>query len=208
MIRCVVFDFDGTLVLSNEIKHEGFMRLAERFVEGPAHMRVILNSMSGDREAIISRFATYVGASQDAVSLLEEYSHMVREQILMCPERPGAASLLRKLSSEGIRIYVNSATPTHELRLTLKKRYPANTFAGIYGGFGCKLENLRVIARSADASVNDMVMIGDGTDDADAASEFGCRFIAIAGGTLQEHLPPASLLRDLTAVVGLLGFKS
>lgn len=208
MIRCAVFDFDGTLALSNEIKREAFMRLAERFERGPALMRLILNSMSGDREAIISRFTTDVGASQDAASLLEEYSYIVREQIVMCPERPGAASLLRNLSSQGIGVYVNSATPTYELRITLEKRYPANTFTGIYGGFGCKLENLRVIAKSADVSAKDMVMIGDGIDDADAASEFGCQFIAIAGGSLQEYLPHASFLRDLTAIMGFLSLKS
>lgn len=183
------------------------MRLAQRFEQGPARMKVLLNSASGDREAIISRFAADVGASHVAVSLLTEYSRMVRDQIVTCPERPGAASLLRNLRQEGVAVYVNSATPPDELRLTLEERYPADTFAGIYGGFGCKLANLRAIARSAGACANSIAMIGDGKDDAIAAAEFGCHFIGVAGGSLQESSPFASLLKDLTTVSRLLGVE-
>lgn len=207
MIRCVVFDFDGTLVLSNDIKREGFMRLARHFEQGPVLMAAILGCPSGDREAILKRFASDIGESHVAASLVTTYNHTVREQIVACPERPGAAGLLCDLRRKGMHVFVNSATPQDELRLTLEERYPAGTFDGVYGGFGRKLVNLHAIAKAADVPACDMAMIGDGTDDADAAAKFGCRFIAIADGSLDRRLPSASLLTNLTTISRLLGLE-
>ena len=60
MIQSVVFDFDGTLVLSNQLKHDGFFAIAEEFVNGPASMQAILQDSPGDRSAILTRFAAVV----------------------------------------------------------------------------------------------------------------------------------------------------
>ena len=56
MIRCVAFDFDGTLVLSNEIKGGFFFEVASNFPGGKSCMESILLDQSGDRYAIINKF--------------------------------------------------------------------------------------------------------------------------------------------------------
>ena len=55
MIACVVFDFDGTLVLSNAIKRDAFYMIADRYAGGRACMDELLTSRTGDRAAILQR---------------------------------------------------------------------------------------------------------------------------------------------------------
>jgi phosphoglycolate phosphatase len=198
-MRCVVFDFDGTLVLSNDIKRDGFIRAAEQYAGGGAIMRGILENPPGDRVAIFARFTEVLGIERDADALVAEYTRWCEQEISRCAQRPGAKALLTVLHASGVASYVNSATPIEPLRHAVEAHFP-DTFAGIHGGHGRKVANLEAIARSAAATPADMAMVGDGVDDREAAQRFGCRFVAIAGGTL-ARAGVDGLIDDLTVAI-------
>lgn len=195
MIRCVVFDFDGTLVLSNDIKREGFFAAVAGYADGTPRMERILASPPGDRYAILRCFAEEAGG--DADQLAACYSAWCEEQILVCPERSGASQALDQLRSAGFRIHVNSATPTGPLRQLVARRYGKSSFDGIHGGLGAKLANLETIRLREHLLPAELTMVGDGIDDRDAAHTFGCRFIGVAGGTLAAAKPDMALLDSL-----------
>lgn len=202
MIRCVVFDFDGTLVLSNRIKRDTFIDIAADFPHGPAAMTGILQRAPGDRVAILTEFAAASGAADRAAELIERYTTLCEQRIVVCPERAGASETLAALRQRRARLHVNSSTPADALQRVITARYPAGTFDGVHGGYGCKLSNLRALANGDRTKASDVVMIGDGVDDLIAAREFGCRFIGVAGGTLEGHAD--LLIEDLQPVVGML----
>lgn len=206
MIRCVVFDFDGTLVLSNDIKREGFFAAVAERPGGPERMARILACPPGDRYAIFRRFAEEAG--DDANELAVRYSSWCEERILVCPERPGASVALAQLRGAGIRVHVNSATPTAPLRSVVLRRYGEGSFDGVHGGHGAKRENLEAILRQEQLLPSSLAMVGDGIDDRKAALAVGCRFIGIGGGALTAAAPNEELLDSLECLWPLLRDKT
>jgi phosphoglycolate phosphatase-like HAD superfamily hydrolase len=198
MIRCVVFDFDGTLVLSNALKREGFFAIAADFSAGRAAMSSILAAQPGDRYAICNAFARHYGA--DGAILAAKYSAWCESQILVCPERTGATPILRRLRDRNLRIYVNSATPEEPLRTVIAKRYPVGTFDGVLGGHGAKVANLHRVLAAEAMSPDNLLMVGDGIDDRDAATEIGCDFVGVDEGTLAAVADRGRLITDLSSL--------
>lgn len=198
MIRCVVLDFDGTLVHSNEIKREGFLAVASKIPGGGDWMKKILSDSPGDRYAIFHRFAEEVGAS--APDLVADYSRWCEERILDCPERQGASRSIVKLRAAGIRVYINSATPTEFLRSIIIRRFGVDFFDGVYGGFGEKANNIRMILALEEIQPIQTVMVGDGIDDWGASNVTGCRFIGVPNGTLTLNAYDGPLLADFNDI--------
>ena len=192
---CVCFDLDGTLLLSNIIKREGFLRAARKYPEGERLMVEILLAPPGDRTAIFSRFGGLVGAGSTVPTLIEEYSRWCEQEMLCCPKRRGADVLLAALNRAGARCYINSATPTATLLRVVDARFPG-IFLSVFGGSGLKVANLKIIAQHASVMPGDIVVLGDGVDDRDSAAHFGCRFIGVAGGSL-ENTGSAGLIENL-----------
>ena len=106
-------------------------------------MESILLDQSGDRYAILNKFSSQMSLSM--FDLVDTYSHLCDEKILLCPERSGTESLLRALKERGISIYVNDATPVDQLRKIITRRYGHKFFKGVCGGYGEKIANLRSI---------------------------------------------------------------
>ncbi len=204
MIRCIAFDFDGTLVHSNSIKREGMLSVASRHPGGREIMTEILAGPPGPRTTILPLFAARIGAEEQAAAMLEEYGRYCTEHILTCPARAGADAALAALRARGVKLYVNSATPTEPLREVIELRYGAGAFDGIYGGFGEKAVNLRTIMEAEGLSPGETAMVGDGIDDFEAAAETGAHFVGVAEGTLAKAKGGNGLLADLSGLVDLL----
>jgi len=202
MIRCVVFDFDGTLVLSNDIKREGFFAVVSGSPDGPERMERILASPPGDRYAIFQCFAEKDGG--DADELAARYGVWCEERILVCPERPGASVALTQLRHARISMHVNSATPSAPLRSVVLRRYGNDTFNGVHGGHGAKRANLEAILEQEQLPPDSIAMIGDGIDDREAALAVGCHFLGVGGGTLAAARPSEKLLESLEYLSPLL----
>ncbi len=203
MIQCVVFDFDGTLVMSNAIKRDGFTAIAERFPDGVSRMDMIMTNPPGDRYAIMDAFAALYDAN--GADLVAEYAIWCENRILECPERAGAAETLAFLKAKGISIWINSATPQEPLRTIVTKRYDAGTFSGVLGGHGKKVENLQKIMQAENLSPEQILMVGDGFDDRDGATAIGCPFIGLDQGSLAAKDPHADMLTHLTPIGKQLG---
>ncbi len=198
IIKCVVFDFDGTLVMSNAIKRDGFTAVAERFPDGVARMDAIMAAPPGDRYAIMDAFAAFYDA--DGTELVTEYAQWCEDRILECPERTGATETLAALKAKGISIWINSATPQEPLRTVVAKRYDTGTFTGVHGGHGMKVENLRKVMDAENLRPEQILMVGDGFDDRDGAAAVGCPFIGLDQGSLEKTAPETKMISDLNLI--------
>lgn len=211
MVRGIIFDFDGTLVLSNHIKRQTYYEVVEclgdvsRIVD-----KVLASSESKNRFAIFSEIAEHAAESK-ALSparsieewvkfLVDRYSTICESQISICPEIPGATDSLQYLTAQGYLLFINSSTPTDPLNRILRLRSFEKYFTGVYGSPVSKIENLRGIVKKYRIPIKELVVIGDGKEDQEAADAIGCHFIGVLAGGNQFKRNPSYTTQDLLKI--------
>ena len=202
MIRCVVFDFDGTLVDSNSIKRQAFPSIAAHDGE-QLLMEEILETQPGDRYEIFSKFAaTRIGTGQAdsrhrAMKLASEYTNYCEEAIAVCPEMSGASAMLHDLKREGLKLALNSATPTDALTAIVARRGWQHYFSYVLGSPASKAKNLAYVVDALSLDKKEMVMVGDRRADQNGASESDCPFIGVICGDSDFDVPPPHAVNAL-----------
>lgn len=209
MIRCVVFDFDGTLVESNTIKKQAFLAIASKH-NGSEVMEQILNAKdSGNRTDIFQKFINrlFDGKSfqEDFLKkLVDEYTLECRLAIAQCSDVNGAFDCFSFLESEGIVICINSATPTNALIDIVRDRGWGGAFDLILGSPESKLVNLLYISNKYKLTPDQILMVGDMSIDLNAAEAFGARFVGIHSKESDLDDSSNTLLKDLSCLKNFL----
>ncbi len=180
-----IFDFDGTLVLSNQIKRDGFDMIAKEYENGLDIIAEILkNNKKANRFLIIEKFVDVICTNSNKWKNLYEkfiktYEKYTVQKIVELKPINGSIELLSKLKMMGKKLYINSATPMKSLSLTLNRRNLNNNFEQILGGEDKKIENLKLIQSHSKSHKKRMIMIGDGLDDFQASETFNINFYPV-----------------------------
>jgi phosphoglycolate phosphatase len=209
--RAAIFDFDGTLVHSNHIKRDGFVQAAISVgVSLDLVEDILAEPAVGSRFEIMKEVAKRAVAdssvpsivSQLADRLVERYSEYCRAEICNCPEIPGASEALEDFFSLGIPIFVNSATPTSHLECLVQCRGWKEMFTGVYGKPESKEQNIYRVLNDLALSPHEVIMVGDGPDDAAAAVHVSCCFVHVAYDRKPENnVVPNLVITDLSGFV-------
>ena len=203
-IRCVVFDFDGTLVDSNPIKRDTYFEILADTPGSSAVVEAVLAQNPGlDRHAVLARVhAELSKRGAEPLPAREElvvrYSRICEERVAGCSPLPGALETLALLRATHA-LYLDSATPSDALERVVERRGWSEHFRGVLGGPASKLDNLRWIAGREGIGSREMLYVGDGAADRDAARGFGCWFLGFHAPP--RELPDGSALAQLVAEV-------
>lgn len=208
-LRAVVFDFDGVILESADIKTQAFLEL---FRDYPEHQDAILNLHLS--QAGISRFEKFKVIYRDFLReplspeqlqiLGNQFSALVRHKILTCPFVPGAQLLLEKLQSNYL-LFVASGTPETELREIVEQRGLTPFFTEVAGSPRRKAEILQDLLRAYRLQPQEMVMIGDAIADWEGARAQGIPFIGRVPPGQANPFPTEgtlAIIPDLTELAG------
>jgi len=181
MLKVIVFDFDGVILESVDIKTRAFR---EMFKQYPEHLDTIVKLHLDN--AGISRFEKfkiiyrdYLGQPIDERELKQlgqSFSQLIYDEILSCPFVPGAYQFLEKYSTK-YDLFVVSGTPQDEIRNIVKQRKLDRFFRKVYGSPKPKGEILRRIMAENDFQSGRVVFIGDAMTDYLGAREASVLFI-------------------------------
>lgn len=196
--RVAVFDFDGTLIESNALKHQCFIESCRNLNE-VEEMQKILRNKELTRSDIFEAFCLAVGEDRkEAVRMLSTFNHRLRDRMMACKMVAGAEKLLLKMVNAGVTLHISSLTPTKELVLLLKRRNLHHFFSKAYGSPQKKDKTLRVIIETANVDPSTVVVIGDGEDDYLSALKNNTAFIPVGEGR-GSHQLSVMKISDLAA---------
>ena len=190
-LRGVVFDFDGVILESVDIKTRAF---ADLFADWPEHRAEIVRLHL--ENAGVSRFEKFERIHRDILGvplddgdlerLGEAFSQLVLDEILRCEFVAGAEDLVARLSTE-YPLFIASATPEEEIRSIVRDRGLERRFAGVYGSPALKSEILERIAAEHRFRPEELVFVGDALSDYEGARSAGVPFVAriVDGGVVR-----------------------
>jgi len=184
--KAILFDFDGVICESNEVKTQAFKKL---FSDYPAHMERILayHKVNGG----ISRFRkfSYIYSDilnkaldeEEAEALGKKFSRYVYDAVVASPYVPGAYEFLEKHHRE-LPLFIVSGTPQKEIISIVRQKRLDRFFRGVYGSPATKSDIIRRILRENMLRANDIVFVGDTINDVEGARKAGIEII----GRIQE----------------------
>ena len=182
MIKAVIFDLDGVMIESAEIKTRAFESL---FAEYPDKVGEIVDYHK--RNAGISRYLKFryfyenilgqeLSLTKEA-ELGERFSRIVLKEILKVPFVPGALEFLNR-NKERYYFFVASGTPEEELKDIVSHRKLGHFFREIYGTPKQKAKIIEDILARHSFERKEVVFVGDAESDWVAAEKVGVPFIA------------------------------
>lgn len=210
MIRCVVFDFDGTLVDSNHIKRDAFLGVAERYARGRATMARILDMPGiGTRYKVFEKFVAELDISPDArevtaADLVESYTDRCFNEIGRAPEIVGARATLDRLAADGLRLFISSATPTEPLQDLVEARGLGSLMEGVFGAPERKDEHVRRIQKTTGLNATEILYVGDSDADSRAAFDAKCRFVGVVLDQARFSMRPEVCVTSLEQLPGII----
>ena len=206
MISGVVFDFDGTLVDSNEIKRQSFFDITDHIPKAREYLEEMLSDpFFGDRYKVFKYLSEKLNLHEnhfdiDVRSLVDSYTEKCEQEITDASEINGATKALAELLGMGIRIFVSSATPESTLKKILALRGLDSMIDMILGAPDTKEQHIGRIAKFLGCDMHEMIYVGDSEVDRRAAVNTGCHFIGIGGDNLRFNRKPDLLLEDLSCL--------
>jgi len=203
--KVILFDFDGVLVESVNIKDLAFKTL---FKEYPQHLDKIMDYHLSNNATIRFEKFRYITEKildkrydeETEKSLSKKFSCLVFKSLVDCPYVPGAKEILDCYWGK-IPLYLASISPADELDEILEAKKLKRYFKRIYAVPWIKTEAIRDIMDREDASPEDIVFIGDSYEDFEAAQSTGIFFIGRNSGR-SFHGARIQIFKDMFEIKG------
>lgn len=207
-IKAIVFDFDGVIAESVNVKTEAFAALFESYGKDVVGQVVEYHLINGG----VSRFEKiryyYKNILQKPLSeeeldkLCDRFSNIVVDKVVNSPFVPGAKEFLEKYYQR-YKFYVVSGTPQDELRQIVKRKNLERFFRKVMGSPRNKTELTKETLSQDNFDRNQVVFIGDAITDYEAACNTGIKFV---GRVPKGQKNPFS--KDILVIENLFGLEN
>ena len=203
-ISLVVFDCDGVLLESVDVKTRAFGQTVEKY--GPeAVSRLIDYHMANGGVSRYKKFEWFYREVLDRDitpdqlrALGERFKNLAFDGVMNASMVPGALECIEALHNR-ITMYVASGAPKEELTAVLNARNLSRYFKESYGSPPGKTELLQRILHQTKAEPEKTIMVGDSSTDLVAAQACGTLFFGRGDRFSQSGLPWSKDLHGLLA---------
>jgi phosphoglycolate phosphatase-like HAD superfamily hydrolase len=202
--QAVLFDFDGVLVESADIKIAAFRALYEP--HGPAIVEQVITHHVAHggvsrRQKIRLYHRELLGdplTPEGLEALCQRFSELVEDAVVEARPVPGAQSLLAAIAGKS-PLFVVSGTPQGELERIVARREMASWFTEVHGSPPDKVTVINDILGRHGFDAAQTLFIGDSPTDHDAARATGLVFIGrVPTGARSLFPADTPVVADLT----------
>lgn len=212
-LAAVIFDFDGVLIDSVDVKTNAFAELYKGYGKDIQKQVVSyhLQYLGISRLHKIRYYqSVLLGETIDEANinkLADKFANLVKRNVTSAAMIPGACNSLKFLHKKNIPMYIASGTPEDELQEIVEDRNLTTIFSGIYGSPRNKSEILEMIIKTNGYDSELCVMIGDALEDYKAAQHNSCKFVGV-GNPVDSVFPEEIMpIPDLTTFIPHLAEK-
>jgi len=181
MIKAIMFDFDGVLVESAEIKTDAFRGLFSKQLD-----KVDEIVAYHERNMGISRYIKFQYIYENILNipyyedvgkeLGARFSEIVLDKIKKAPLVNGAKEFLEN-NHQDYLLFIASGTPQDELDNIVSSKKLAKYFKGIFGSPMTKQKSIEMVKSKYNLKDDEIVFIGDAESDREAAFSTGIHFV-------------------------------
>ena len=191
--KIIIFDFDGTLIESVNIKDKAFQKIFSRFPEKERNRAWSFHKgHSGwSRVEKFKILLEGIPEAQQKIKIEElsnEFSVLVKEEIIKAPLVENTLKVLRN-AQKSYDLFLASITPQNELEFILEKLHLSSFFKGIYGGTCKKSDLILKIINQHELSTKNIILIGDTLQDMESSQLCGIRFF----GRINQNVFPSTV---------------
>lgn len=181
--QAIIFDFDGVVVESGDIKAHAFAELYRDHGEAIAQAAVAYHRTNGG----MSRYRKFHYFQQHLLKkppltqkeeqeLDRRFSLLVMNAVIACQSVSGANTLIQEAAPH-IPLFVASGTPENELRIIVERRGLSAYFTQVRGAPALKETLIADILSSYTLASERVLMIGDALVDYESAHCNGIAFL-------------------------------
>lgn len=180
-----VFDFDGVIADTVQIKTQAFAKLYRPYGEPVVSLVTAHHATHGgiDRFKKIKfyhrEYLKQKLSSQKVNELAEKFASLVLKKVIKADFIKGTLKFLKLLKDKKKSIFVISATPKREIKEIIKRKGIGKFFREIKGAPPEKEKNLKIILKKHKFIPSDCVYFGDAQEDLKSAAACGVTFIPL-----------------------------
>jgi phosphoglycolate phosphatase-like HAD superfamily hydrolase len=206
--QAIIFDFDGVVVESGDIKTQAFAELYRPHGEAVTAAVVQYHRLNGG----MSRYQKFRYFQQHLLrkppltpdeeqELDRQFSELVVEAIITGEAVPGADAFIRQQAAR-IPLFVASGTPEIELNSIVMRRGLAPYFTGVRGSPTSKQALIADILSTHAFAPERVLMIGDALIDYQSAQLNGVAFLGrVRAGDANPFPPQVETVADLSSLL-------
>ena len=182
VLKGIIFDFDGVIAESVQIKTGAFVALYAPY--GPDIIKKVVDHHEANGG--MSRFKkiklyhkSYLNkiiTDREITELANQFSKMVINKVIASPYVPGALEFIQS-SYKKYKLFISSGTPTDEINKILIARKISGYFTEVYGSPELKKDHVADICKKNNLQSYEIIFFGDAIEDIEAAAYHEVQFV-------------------------------
>jgi len=209
--KTIIFDCDGVILDSNDIKSQAFYELALPYGKKEAELLVGYHKKNGgvSRHRKIEYFFEYIlkypNNKTRVVETVDLFGRLVSDKLLTCPMTAFCEDFLNRLMPDATKIIISGGLES-ELNFVFRKRGLDGYFKGIFGSPRSKEEILNALKIKKEL-ILPAVYFGDSRYDYEMAKLFNMDFVFMSdysefdGSRELSGLPGVRIIRNFKDVI-------
>lgn len=184
MLKGIIFDFDGVIAESVQVKTDAFASVYEQYGDNIVKKVIEHHEANGGMsryekiKCYHESFLNQAITDEEIDKLANQFSILVVNKVIDSPYVPGVLEYIKKCSTK-YNLFISTGTPTNEMKQILVSKEIDKYFSEVYGSPDKKSVHISKILSKYNYHPNELIFYGDANTDIDAAEQASIPFVLI-----------------------------